>query len=163
LAKLRQGARPGWFNLNFIDASIMLKRLRIRRHPANFSTGIDPLMSGQRVWPNIVLVIGLTALIAAGIYLNWDARVLAGVAVLVGLVTGLFVWLVGMIGLVPLIGPIIVKILSFGFIWLLNAMGYLVSYVAIRRGYSRDVLTYRGLTMALLVGIVIGYIVAQFI
>lgn len=141
----------------------MLKRLRIRRHPANFSTGIDPLVSGQRVWPNIVLVIGLTALIAAGMYLNWDARVLAGMAVLVGLVTGLFVWLVGMIGLVPLIGPIIVKILSFGFIWLLNAMGYLVSYVAIRRGYSRDVLTYRGLTMALLVGIVIGYIVAQFI
>jgi len=85
------------------------------------------------------------------------------VAVLVGLVSGLFVWLVGLIGLVPLIGPMIVKVLSFGFIWLLNAMGYLVSYVAIRRGYSRDVLTYRGLTMALLIGIVIGYIVAQFI
>lgn len=63
----------------------------------------------------------------------------------------------------PLIGPIIVKVLSFGFIWLLNAVGYLMSYIAIRRGYLRDVLTYRGLTMALLVGIVIGYIIAQFI
>lgn len=141
----------------------MLKRLRVRRHPADFSTGADPLLSGKRAWPNILLVVGLTALIAAGIYFNWDARVLAGVAVLVGLVSGLFVWLVGIIGLVPLIGPIIVKVLSFGFIWLLNAMGYLVSYIAIRRGYSRDVLTYRGLTMALLIGIVIGYIVAQFI
>lgn len=69
----------------------------------------------------------------------------------------------GVIGLVPLIGPIIVKVLSFGFIWLLNAVGYLMSYIAIRRGYLRDVLTYRGLTMALLVGIVIGYIIAQFI
>ncbi len=141
----------------------MLKRLRVRRHPASFNTGVDPLLSGQRVWPNILLVVGLTALIAGGMYLDWDARVLAGVAVLVGLVTGLFVWLVGIVGLVPLIGPIIVKVLSFGFIWLLNAMGYLVSYIAIRRGYSRDVLTYRGLTMALLIGIVIGYIVAQFI
>jgi len=141
----------------------MLKRLRVRRHPASFSTGVDPLLSGQWVWPNILLVVSLTTLIAAGMYLDWDARVLAGVAVLVGLVSGLFVWLVGLIGLVPLIGPIIVKVLSFGFIWLLNAMGYLVSYVAIRRGYSRDVLTYRGLTMALLIGIVIGYIVAQFI
>jgi fatty-acid desaturase len=111
----------------------------------------------------VLLAIVLAVLVALGLSLDWDARVLAGVAVLIGLVSGLFVWLVGVIGLVPLIGPIIVKVLSFSFIWLLNAMGYLVSYVAIRRGYSRDVLTYRGLTMALLIGIVIGYIVAQFI
>jgi hypothetical protein len=50
------------------------------------------------------------------------------------------------------------KVLSIGFIRLLNAVGYLVSFVAIRRGYSRDVLTYRGLTVALIVGIVIGHI-----
>lgn len=107
--------------------------------------------------------IGLAALISIGVFLGWDTRVLAGVAVLVGLVSGLFVWMLGLIAVVPLIGPLIVKVLSFSFIWLLNAMGYLVSYVAIRRGYSRDVLTYRGLTMALLIGIVIGYVVAQFI
>lgn len=142
----------------------MIKRLRVRRHPATAGTGTQKVLSGQHAWPNMLLLaMGLAALIATGIYLDWDARVLTGMAVLVGLVSGLFVWLVGLIGLVPLIGPIIVKVLSFGFIWLLNAMGYLVSYVAIRRGYSRDVLTYRGLTMALLIGIVIGYIVAQFI
>ncbi len=142
----------------------MIKRLRARRHPAAAGTGTETLLSGQRAWPNMLLLaMALAALIATGIYLDWDARVLAGMAVLVGLVSGLFVWLVGLIGLVPLIGPIIVKVLSFGFIWLLNAMGYLAPYVAIRRGYSRDVLTYRGLTMALLIGIVIGYIVAQFI
>lgn len=141
----------------------MIKRLRARRHPST-SGGFDNAVSGQRPWPRMLLLaIGLAALITAGVYLDWDARVLGGVAVLVGLVSGLFVWLIGLVGLVPLIGPIIVKVLSFGFIWLLNAMGYLVSYIAIRRGYSRDVLTYRGLTMALLVGIVIGYIVAQFI
>lgn len=111
----------------------------------------------------LLLATALVALIAIGIYVDWDARVLTGVALLVGLVSGLFVWLIGVIGLVPLIGPMIVKVLSLSFIWLLNALGYLVSYIAIRRGYSRDVLTYRGLTMALLIGIVIGYIVAQFI
>lgn len=141
----------------------MIKRLRARRHPST-SSGFDGAVSSHRTWPGMLLLaIGLAALIAAGIYLDWDARVLTGVAVLVGLVSGLFVWLIGLVGLVPLIGPIIVKVLSFGFIWLLNAMGYLVSYIAIRRGYSRDVLTYRGLTMALLIGIVIGYIVAQFV
>lgn len=140
----------------------MLKKLRVRRHPATSEPGFTA--TNIKAWPSMVLLaIVLAVLVAVGLSLDWDARVLAGVAVLIGLVSGLFVWLVGVIGLVPLIGPIIVKVLSFSFIWLLNAMGYLVSYVAIRRGYSRDVLTYRGLTMALLIGIVIGYIVAQFI
>jgi hypothetical protein len=62
---------------------------------------------------------------------------------------------------VPVVGPLIVKVLSVGFVWLLNAVGYLVAFVAIRRGYSRDVLTYRGLTVALLVGIVIGYVLGK--
>lgn len=133
----------------------MLKKLRVRRHPATAAP--EFAATSVQAWPFMVLLaIVLAALVGVGLYLDWDARVLAGVAVLIGLVSGLFVWLVGVIGLVPLIGPIIVKVLSFSFIWLLNAMGYLVSYVAIRRGYSRDVLTYRGLTMALLVGIVLA-------
>ena len=80
-----------------------------------------------------------------------------------GLLSGAFAWVVGIIGLVPFFGPIIVKVLSIGFIWLLNGVGYVISYVAIKRGYSQDVLTYRGLTIALLVGIVMGYILAQYI
>jgi hypothetical protein len=64
---------------------------------------------------------------------------------------------------VPLIGPVIVKVLAIPILWLLNALGYLVSFVAIRRGYSRDVLTYRGLTIALLVGIIIGYILGHLV
>lgn len=70
----------------------------------------------------LLLATALVALIAIGIYLDWDTRVLTGVALLVGLATGLFVWLVGVIGLVPLTGPMMVKVLSF--IWLLNALGY---------------------------------------
>jgi hypothetical protein len=48
-------------------------------------------------------------------------------------------------------------------IWLLNSIGYLVSMTAIKRGYSKDVLTYRGLTMALITGIVLGYIIGKLI
>jgi tetrahydromethanopterin S-methyltransferase subunit F len=36
-----------------------------------------------------------------------------------------------------------------------------VSFIAIRRGYSRDVLTYRGLTVAVIIGIVIGYVMGK--
>ena len=92
-----------------------------------------------------------------------DASVIAGSVVVVGLVTNAFAWLLGFIGLVPIIGPLIVKLLSLGFIWLLNAVGYLVSFVAIKRGYSKDVLTYRGLTVAVIIGIVIGFLIGRLI
>ena len=37
------------------------------------------------------------------------------------------------------------------------------SFVAIKRGYSKDVLTYRGLTIALIVGIIMGFILGHLI
>jgi hypothetical protein len=45
----------------------------------------------------------------------------------------------------------------------LNGVGYLVAFVAIKRGYSKDVLTYRGLTIALIVGIVVGFILGRLV
>jgi hypothetical protein len=122
---------------------------------------------GQFNWKDWRHMLPILILIALLIYIatlyKVDVKVIAGGTVVVGLLSGAFAWLVGVIGLVPIIGPILVKVLSIGFIWLLNAVGYLIAYVAIKRGYSQDVLTYRGLTIALIVGIVIGYIIAQYI
>ena len=105
----------------------------------------------------------LTVLVYGGYRYNIDHKVILGSTVLIGLLSGAFAWIVGIIGLIPIIGPILVKVLSIGFIWLLNAVGYVISYIAIKRGYSKDVLTYRGITIALIIGIVIGYIIAQYI
>jgi hypothetical protein len=105
--------------------------------------------------------LGIAALVGVGLHFNIDGGVIAGSVVVVGLLSHAFAWLLGIIALVPIIGPIIVKVLSIGFIWLLNAVGYLVAYVAIRRGFSKDVLTYRGLTIALIIGIVIGYVLGK--
>lgn len=123
--------------------------------------------SQARWWRNakvmlpLWIVIGF--LIALGIHFQVDGRIIAGSVLLVGLVSNAFAWLAGLVMLVPIIGPLIVKVLSIGFIWLLNAIGYLVAYIAIRRGYSKDVLTYRGLTVALIIGIVIGYVLGKLI
>ncbi len=111
----------------------------------------------------VPLWLGIGALVWLGLYLNVDKSVIAGSVVVIGILSNAFAWLVGMVALVPIIGPLIVKILSIGFIWLLNAVGYLVAFVAIRRGYSKDVITYRGLTIALIVGIVIGFIIGKVI
>lgn len=114
-----------------------------------------------RVMVPAILVI--LVLIGLAQHYGVDTKVIAGGTFVLGIISGVFAWLVGVIGLIPILGPIIVKVLSIGFIWLLNALGYVVSFVAIKRGYSQDVLTYRGLTMALIVGIVIGYIIAQYV
>jgi len=103
----------------------------------------------------------IVGFIWGGIECNLDKQIIAASVFLIGLLSNAFTWLLGIIAVVPLVGPLIVKVLSLGFIWLLNAVGDLVSFVAIRRGYSKDVLTYRGVTIALIVGIMIGYIIGK--
>jgi hypothetical protein len=132
-------------------------------HP-EFNT--DELIKPRRrlSWQVAVPIwIGLVALVVVGYYLKWDARVVGGGALVIALLSNALAWLAATIGLVPIAGPLIVKILALPFIWLLNGIGYIISMVAIRRGFSKDVLTYRGLTIALIVGIVIGYIVGKFV
>lgn len=137
-------------------------------HEDKFSED-DPLSSSPSTpwWRNwkvmVPLWLAMGGLIWLGERYNVDHRIIAGSVFVVGLVSNAFAWLLGVIALVPLIGPIIVKVLSIGFIWLLNAVGYFVSFVAIRRGYSKDVLTYRGLTVAVIIGIVIGYVLGKLI
>ncbi len=107
------------------------------------------------------LWLAMAGLVWLGLRYHVDGGVIAGGVFVVGLLSNAFAWLLGIVALVPVIGPLVVKVLSVGFIWLLNAVGYLVSYIAIRRGYSRDVLTYRGLTVAVIVGIVVGYVLGK--
>lgn len=106
------------------------------------------------------LILLMIVLILANYY-HWDANIIAASALLFGIGSGLVTWLLSIIAVVPIVGPIIVKVVTMSFIWLLNAIGYCVAYIAIRRGYSKDVLTYRAITIALLVGIVIGYVIAR--
>ena len=100
---------------------------------------------------------------ALGYYLGIDKHVIGGVVILVGLIGQAFAALLVWISFMPLVGPIIAKVLALPFIWLINGVGYLASIIAIKRGYSKDVLNYRVVTVALLIGIAIGYILGKLI
>ncbi len=109
------------------------------------------------------LSVALVAALYAAWHFGWHAKaVTAGVLLFAGL-SHIFAWVLALITLVPIIGPLLVKVLSLSIIWLLNAVGYLVSFVAIRRGYSKDVLTYRAVTIALITGIVIGFVIGSLV
>ena len=118
---------------------------------------IQPPRDGR--WKVMLPILMIFAIAAVLVYqYKIDLKLATTGAVLAGFYTGLITWLLGVITLVPIIGPLLVKILTMSFIWLLNAVGYLVAYIAIKRGYTKDVLTYRGITIALIIGLVIGYV-----
>jgi hypothetical protein len=123
-----------------------------------------PKTAWWRSWkvmlPLWLMILGLTWL---AWHHNVDHEVIGGSLIVVGLVSNAFAWLLGVIAVVPIVGPLVVKVLSIGFIGLLNAVGYVVSFIAIRRGYSREVLTYRGLTLAVIIGVMIGFVLGKLI
>ena len=102
-------------------------------------------------------------LIVMGIHYDVDEVVIGLVVIVVGLLGQAFAALVAWIGLVPLVGPFIAKVLTIPFFWILNSVGYLASIVAIKRGFSKDVMNYRILTFVLLVGVTIGYVLGKIV
>jgi len=117
----------------------------------------------QAFWKTILVWIIIIIFIAVSLHYKIDKTVIGGAVVVFGLITQAFIGLIGIISLVPIIGPIIAKILALPIFWLINALGYFASVIAIKRGYSKDVINYRVLTIVLLVGIVIGFVLAKII
>ena len=109
----------------------------------------------------------LWLLIASGIILalqyGIDQKLVVFSTVIFGIFTQVFAGLGALIAMVPIIGPFLVKIITIPFFWLINALGHGVSIVAIRKGYSKELVKSRVLTVAILVGIVIGYIMGNLI
>jgi hypothetical protein len=105
----------------------------------------------------------IIVLVQVGLMYSVDKSMLALIALIVGFAGEAFAALVAWIALIPIIGPFAAKALSLPFIWLLNGVGYLATIVAIKRGYPKEVLNYRVLTITLLVGITIGYILGKLI
>ena len=109
----------------------------------------------------------LWLLIASGIILalqyGIDQKLVVFSTVILGIFTQVFAGLGALIAMVPIVGPFLVKIITIPFFWLINALGHGVSVVAIKKGYSKELVKSRVLTVAILVGIVIGYIMGNLI
>ena len=109
----------------------------------------------------------LWLLIAAGIVValqyGIDQKLVVLSTLILGIFTQVFAGLGALIAMVPIIGPFLVKIVTIPFFWLINALGHGVSIVAIKKGYSKELVQSRVLTVAILIGIVIGYIMGNLI
>ncbi len=114
-------------------------------------------------WKALIIVGGIIAVVAVGLYFNVNAKLLALFALVAGFITNGFVALATLVSLIPVVGPLLVKVLSIPIFYLFNALGYLLSVLAIKKGYGAEVVSYRVLTIILLVGIVIGYVIGNLV
>ncbi len=112
---------------------------------------------------HIIIWLIVAIAISAALKLGIDEKIIVFVTLVVGLFTQLFAGIGALIAMIPFIGPLIVKVFAIPFFWLLNALGYFVGVIAIKRGYSSEFMRSRVLTVALLVGIVVGYIIGHII
>ncbi len=105
----------------------------------------------------------IIALIVVSLYLGVEKKFVVFATLVLGIFTQAFVGLGALIAMIPFVGPLIIKVLTIPLFWILNAMGYYVSIIAIKRGYTKELIGSRVLTTALLVGIVVGYVLGHII
>ena len=105
----------------------------------------------------------LSTVFSFSIYYGIDKKFLVFIAFIISVFTEVFVGLSAFIAAIPIIGPMIIKIITIPFFWIFNAMGTLVSGLAIKKGYATEFAKGRILTLALLIGIIIGYILGNLV
>jgi len=134
----------------------------------HFSRSIESFF--RRIWEFIysfrkifIIWIILTIFVIAGFALGLDKKAIAFFAIIFGLISQAFLGLINLIALIPLVGPLIAKVLALPIYWILNALGYFVSLIAIKKGFSKDVVNYRVLTIVFLVGVAAGFVIGKLI
>ena len=92
-----------------------------------------------------------------------NQRIVVFITLVLGIFTQVFTGITSLIALIPFFGPFILKVISIPVFYILNAVGWIVSGVAIKKGYVNELSKSRTVTLALLIGIIIGYILGNVI
>jgi len=112
---------------------------------------------------HIFLWVLIGVAVAVALQYGVDEKIVVFSTLVLGIFTQVFAGLGALIAMIPIIGPILIKVVTIPFFWLINALGHGVSIVAIKKGYSNELVKSRVLTIALLIGIVLGYIMGNLI
>ncbi len=112
---------------------------------------------------HILLWILIGAAVVVALQYGVDEKIVVFTTLILGIFTQVFAGLGALIAMIPIIGPILIKVITIPFFWMINALGHGVSIVAIKKGYTNELVKSRVLTIALLIGIVLGYIMGNLI
>ena len=128
-------------------------------------------MSNLKIILNLKWKIVLWILLFTMIYLAFsygkqygiNERIIILATIVLGVFTQIFTGITSLIAIIPFFGPFILKVISIPIFYFLNALGWVVSVIAIKKGYVNELSRSRTVTFALLVGIIIGYILGNII
>ena len=99
--------------------------------------------------------------VAVALQYGVDEKIVVFATLVLGIFTQVFAGFGALIAMIPIIGPLLIKLVTIPFFWMVNAIGNGVSIVAIKKGYTNELVKSRVLTIALLIGIVLGYIMGN--
>ena len=112
---------------------------------------------------HIFLWVLIGVAVAVALQYGVDEKIVVFATLILGIFTQVFAGFGALIAMIPIIGPLLIKLVTIPFFWMVNAMGHGVSIVAIKKGYTNELVKSRVLTIALLIGIVLGYIMGNLI
>ena len=108
----------------------------------------------------LILAAIVTALIYGPKY-GIDQKIVVLTTLVLGIFTQIFSGITSLVAIIPFIGPLVIKVISIPIFYILNALGWIVSGVAIKKGYAHELAKSRTVTLALLIGIILGYILGH--
>ena len=118
----------------------------------------------------LIVILCILIFILIATYYGVDRWIITGLVVVFGFFTQAFTIILSIISLIPVIGPIIVYVVSMPFFLILNGLGYIVFFISFRKGAKtgedtkqivKQAFLSRIITSAVLVGIVIGFILGK--
>ncbi len=102
-------------------------------------------------------------IIYLGIYFRWDKRIVGIGVFLFALVSQGWASLVSLLGGVPVVGSVIVRFLALPLLFLVNSIGNLLAFLAIKMGYKKEIMDTKLLTWTFAGGLLIGFIIGGLI
>jgi len=107
----------------------------------------------------------LVGFVALGLRRHWKGSVIAAGAVLWGMATHIFgvafALVLGWVGMFPIAGPIIIKLLTWPLFLLINGAAFFTSLVGINIGKGRQVFEARVAASILMTGVLIGFLLGK--
>lgn len=112
-----------------------------------------------------VLILFLTTgmIIILGFFFRWDKRIIGIGVFLFGLVSQGWASLVSLLSGIPVLGNVIVRFLALPLLFLVNSLGNLLAFVAIKMGYKKEIMDTKLLAWTFAGGLLIGFIIGGLI
>jgi hypothetical protein len=111
----------------------------------------------------LILFLATGVIIALGVFFRWDKRIIGGGVFLFGLVSQGWSSLVALLGGIPVVGHVIVRFLALPLLFLVNGIGNLLAFLAIKMGYKKEIIDTKLLAWTFAGGLLIGFIIGGLI